>query len=52
MVELLPEEQLLPVIGLGTIIGLGMGGIQALSRSMYAMMTQIMHSQNLWVSSQ
>ena len=34
----LPEEQLLPVIGLGTIIGLGMGGIQALSRSMYAMM--------------
>ena len=34
----LPEQQLLPVIGLGTIIGLGMGGIQALSRSMYAMM--------------
>ena len=34
----LPEGELLPVIGLGCIIGLGMGGIQALSRSMYAMM--------------
>ena len=34
----LPAEQLLPAIGLGSIVGLGMGGLQSVSRSVYANM--------------
>ncbi|RZP24689.1 MAG: MFS transporter [Candidatus Actinomarinales bacterium] len=33
-----PEKQLIPVIVLGIIVGTGMGGLQAVSRSVYATM--------------
>ncbi len=33
-----PEQQLLPVILLGVIVGTGMGGLQSVSRSVYATM--------------
>ena len=33
-----PAEQLLPVILLGVVVGLGMGGLQSVSRSVYATM--------------
>ena len=33
-----PEKQLIPVIILGVIVGLGMGGLQSVSRSVYATM--------------
>ncbi len=34
----LPAGQLLPAIGLGSLVGLGMGGLQSVSRSVYANM--------------
>ncbi len=33
-----PEKQLIPVIVLGIIVGTGMGGLQSVSRSVYATM--------------
>ena len=33
-----PEKQLIPVIILGVVVGLGMGGLQSVSRSVYATM--------------
>ena len=33
-----PEKQILPVIALGIIVGTGMGGLQSVSRSVYAAM--------------
>ena len=33
-----PEKQILPVIALGIIVGMGMGGLQSVSRSVYAAM--------------
>ena len=33
-----PEKQILPVIVLGIIVGMGMGGLQSVSRSVYAAM--------------
>ena len=35
---LVPEKQILPVIVLGIIVGMGMGGLQSVSRSVYAAM--------------
>lgn len=34
----LPEEQLIPVIIIGVVVGMGMGGLQSVSRSVYATM--------------
>tara|TARA_B100001996_G_scaffold166875_1_gene127189 strand:- start:166 stop:1467 length:1302 start_codon:yes stop_codon:yes gene_type:complete len=36
--SIIPEKSLVPVILLGVVVGLGMGGLQALSRSAYASM--------------
>ena len=35
---IVPEKQILPVIALGIIVGMGMGGLQSVSRSVYAAM--------------
>ena len=35
---IVPEKQILPVIVLGIIVGMGMGGLQSVSRSVYAAM--------------
>ena len=45
-----PEKQLIPVIILGVVVGLGMGGLQSVSRSVYATMLLKVQKENSWDS--
>ena len=47
-----PEKQLIPVIVMGIVTAMGMGGLQSVSRSVYAAMLPKVLRVNLWVSFQ